>query len=122
MVRIKLNLKLLEPHRYVSSHLSLCRAAIVFGIVILTASRYRRKTLDQNTLIWIGWVAVFAVSLNLAKNSVALLPSWAYYVGISMMLAGIAVWQWAIAVLGRYFSNIIGAQKEQKVVQNGSTA
>lgn len=88
----------------------------------MTASRYRRKTLDQNTLIWIGWVAVFAVSLNLAKNSVALLPGWAYYVGVSMMLAGIAVWQWAIAVLFRYFSNIIGVQKEQKVVQNGPTA
>ena len=27
--------------------------------------------------------------------------------------------QWAVAVLGRYFSNVIGIQENQKVVQSG---
>ncbi len=35
------------------------------------------------------------------------------------MLAGIAVRQWSIAVLGRYFSPTVGIQKGQKVVNSG---
>jgi protein-S-isoprenylcysteine O-methyltransferase Ste14 len=35
------------------------------------------------------------------------------------MLVGTAFRQWAIAVLGRYFSGVIGVQKEQKVVESG---
>jgi protein-S-isoprenylcysteine O-methyltransferase Ste14 len=35
------------------------------------------------------------------------------------MFGGIVFRQWAIAVLGRYFSGMIGVQKEQKVVDTG---
>jgi hypothetical protein len=50
-----------------------------------------------------------------------LLPDWIYYVGIFVMVAGIAFRQWAIAVLGRYFSDVIGVQAEQKVVEKPMT-
>ena len=35
------------------------------------------------------------------------------------MLAGIAVRQWSIAVLGRFFFGVIGVQEVQKVVESG---
>jgi protein-S-isoprenylcysteine O-methyltransferase Ste14 len=35
------------------------------------------------------------------------------------MVAGTAFRQWAIAVLGRYFSGVIGVQNDQKVVEAG---
>jgi protein-S-isoprenylcysteine O-methyltransferase Ste14 len=47
------------------------------------------------------------------------LPDCVYYIGIVLMLAGIGFKQWAIAVLGRYFSGVIGVQKDQKVVESG---
>lgn len=79
----------------------------------------QRRTAGLNTLLYVSWVAVFGVSIPFAANGIALLPDWVYYVGIGFMLAGIAFRQWAIAVLGRYFSGVIGVQKEQKVVESG---
>jgi protein-S-isoprenylcysteine O-methyltransferase len=70
-------------------------------------------------MVFFSWIAVLAFSVVFAKTSIALLPDWVYYIGIAVMLAGIAFRQWAIAVLGRYFSYVIGVQKEQKVVESG---
>jgi protein-S-isoprenylcysteine O-methyltransferase Ste14 len=114
-------------------------AAYIFSIVILIwllseliggriipslkrgGSTVQKKTSARglNAISVIAWIAVFTASTNFAKNDIAMLPSWVYYVGIAFMLAGIAFRQWAIAVLGRYFSGVIGVQKEQKVVQTG---
>lgn len=83
------------------------------------ARRNRGSNWLSFTLVYVDWVAVFMASVGFAGNGIALLPSWAYYIGIILMLGGIALRQWAIAVLGRYFSGVIGVQEEQKVVDTG---
>ena len=77
------------------------------------------RNVASNITVYFAWMAALAFSLVFAKTGIALLPDWVYYVGIAVMLAGIAFRQWAIAVLGRYFSGVIGVQKEQKVVESG---
>jgi len=70
-------------------------------------------------LIIVAWILVLIVSAALGGNGVFLLPAWFTYVGDVIMLGGVALRQWAIAVLGRYFSGIIGVQQDQRVVENG---
>lgn len=81
--------------------------------------KVQRRNVGSNTMVIVSWIIFFVAAVVLAKNSVTLLPDWVYYIGIAFMLAGIAFRQWAIAVLGRYFSVVIGVQKEQKVVEAG---
>ena len=78
-----------------------------------------QRSVASNITVYFAWMASLAFSGVFAKIGVALLPDWVYYVGIAVMLAGIAFRQWAIAVLGRYFSSVIGVQEEQKVVESG---
>jgi protein-S-isoprenylcysteine O-methyltransferase Ste14 len=94
------------------------------GGVIIPAIRrggakVKRGNIGSNTIVLISWIAIFSVPLVFAKMGIAPLPDWAYYFGIAFMFAGIAFRQYAIAVLGRYFSGVLGVQKEQKVVETG---
>lgn len=94
------------------------------GAIIIPAKRrggakVHRRNVGSNIMVYFSWIAVLAFSVVFAKTGIALLPDWVYYIGIAVMLAGIAFRQWAIAVLGRYFSGVIGVQKEQRVVESG---
>ncbi|MGA2934062.1 MAG: isoprenylcysteine carboxylmethyltransferase family protein [Methanomicrobiales archaeon] len=60
-----------------------------------------------------------AISFTFAASGIALLPGFISYTGSALMLAGIAVRQWSIAVLGSFFSPTVGIQKGQKVVNRG---
>ncbi len=82
-------------------------------------SKVERRNRGSNALIWIGWVVTFGLSGAFAGAGILMMPGWAFYVGTALILAGIAVRQWAIAVLGRYFSGVIGIQEGQKVVDWG---
>lgn len=64
------------------------------------------------------YISVF-VAFYFASNSIALMPSWTFYPGIFLMILGIVIRQWSIAVLGSFFSLDVGTQKGQKVVKNG---
>jgi protein-S-isoprenylcysteine O-methyltransferase Ste14 len=82
-------------------------------------SPVQRKNRGSNALVLFSWIVALIVAQLFAKSDVAILPSWVYYLGIALMLAGIAIRQWAIAVLGRFFSGVIGVQEGQKVVESG---
>jgi protein-S-isoprenylcysteine O-methyltransferase Ste14 len=82
-------------------------------------SRVRSANRGSNTLVLFSWVAVLIVAQMFAKSEIALLPNWAFYAGIAVMLIGIVIRQWSIAILGRYFSGVIGTQEDQKVVESG---
>jgi protein-S-isoprenylcysteine O-methyltransferase Ste14 len=84
-----------------------------------SGSRVEQRKKGLNIVVGVGWVVFFGISVNLAAQAIAFLQSWAYFAGIVLMLSGVAVRQWAIAVLGRYFSNVIGIQQNQTVVQSG---
>jgi protein-S-isoprenylcysteine O-methyltransferase Ste14 len=79
----------------------------------------KRGNVGSNAIVLISWIAIFSLPIVFAKMGIALLPDWVYYFGIALMFAGIAFRQYAIAVLGRFFSGVIGVQKEQKVVESG---
>ncbi len=76
----------------------------------------QRRNIGSNTIVFISWIAVLAFPVVFAKAGFALLPDWMDYIGIAAKVMGIGVRQWAIAVLGRCFSGIIGVQAEHKVV------
>jgi len=59
------------------------------------------------------------IAFLFASSGIASLPSWAFYLGIGLMIAGIVLRQWSIAVLGRYFSRTVGVQEGQAVVDRG---
>lgn len=64
------------------------------------------------------YISVF-VAFYFAFSNIALMPSWTFYPGIFLMILGIIILQWSIAVLGSFFSLNVGTQKGQKVVKNG---
>ncbi len=82
-------------------------------------ARVKRRNVGSNTMVIISWVAVIAFTVGFAKAGFGLLPDWSYYIGIAVMLVGIMIRQYAIAVLGRYFSQILGVQEEHKIVETG---
>jgi protein-S-isoprenylcysteine O-methyltransferase Ste14 len=91
--------------------------------VIPTLKRHgspvQRKNRGSNALVLFSWIVALIVAQLFAKSDLAILPSWAFYLGIVLMLAGVALRQWSIAVLGRFFSGVIGVQEGQKVVESG---
>jgi protein-S-isoprenylcysteine O-methyltransferase Ste14 len=94
------------------------------GGVIIPAIRrggakVKRRNVGSNAIVLISWIAIFSVPFVLAKSDITPLPDWVYFIGIALMFGGIAYRQYAIAILGRYFSGVIGVQKEQKVVESG---
>ncbi len=96
----------------------------IIGGVIIPSRRRKGRPVQQrqgglNVIAWLDFEVVIAASVLLAVFSVSVLPTWAYFLGTVLILLGVAVRQWAIAVLGRYFSNVIGIQKGQKIVQSG---
>jgi protein-S-isoprenylcysteine O-methyltransferase Ste14 len=96
----------------------------VLGGTVIPSIRRRGARVQQRSggtgaMIMLAWVLVFVVSAYLSENHVLLLPDWFTYVGDAVLLVGVALRQWSIAVLGRYFSGVIGIQQNQRVVQAG---
>lgn len=91
---------------------------------IIPRSRRRGATIryeDKNSrlLITLSLLLSLTVAFLFASAGIAVLPSWAFYLGIGLMIAGILLRQWSIAVLGRYFSRTVGVQEGQAVVDRG---
>jgi protein-S-isoprenylcysteine O-methyltransferase Ste14 len=83
------------------------------------SARTRRRDRGSFLLIYVGVVVYFIIAFSFAGAGVAKLPSAAYYLGIIIMVLGIVIRQWAIAVLGRFFSRTLRVQKGQTVVEIG---
>lgn len=59
------------------------------------------------------------VAFSFSNAGITSLPDWIFYVGIGTMFVGIAVRQWAIAVLGRFFSLSVQIQTDHRVIDKG---
>jgi protein-S-isoprenylcysteine O-methyltransferase Ste14 len=70
-------------------------------------------------LFGIGMLISLGIGYYFAKNDIALLPSWTFFIGIIVVFLGITVRQWSIAVLGRFFSPMVGIQDGQQVIDHG---
>jgi len=79
--------------------------------------RYEDKS--SRTLIALSTFLSLTIAFLFALSGIASLPSGAFYLGIGLMVAGILLRQWSIAVLGRYFSRTVGVQEGQAVVDWG---
>jgi protein-S-isoprenylcysteine O-methyltransferase Ste14 len=99
----------------------------IIGAVIIPNIRRKRAEIERRdrSSVFILLISIFlsiTISYYFAGNHIAMLPSWVYYLGIILMLSGIFLRQWSIYVLGRFFSNVVGIQKDHKVVENGPYA
>jgi protein-S-isoprenylcysteine O-methyltransferase len=68
-------------------------------------------------LLTVGGSLIIALYFGYAR--LGQLPDWLFYPGIILMLLGIAIRQWAIAVLGRFFSLNVQVVEDHRVVDKG---
>jgi len=82
-------------------------------------AKIRKKERGSYLLVGVNMYATIIVAFVFAIRGIALLPVWTLYPGILLVILGTMVRQWAIAVLGRFFSTTVGVQEGQKVVKTG---
>ena len=82
------------------------------------ATRVRRDRGSAALIILTVWISL-GIALSFGYGGVLRLPDWVFYPGIILMLLGIGVRQWAIAVLGRFFSLNVRVVEDHKVVDKG---
>ena len=96
---------------------------LVIGGIIPRSRRHgtpiRYEDRSSRRLISLSMLLSLAIAFLFAASGIASLPSGAFYLGIGLMIAGILLRQWSIAVLGRYFSRTVGVQEGQAVVDRG---
>ncbi len=80
-----------------------------------------RTTRDRGSGLLIIFTVLIAIGVAFAFSSADItpLPDWVFYLGIAMVLMRIAVRQWAIAVLGRFFSLAVRVQADHRIVDKG---
>ncbi len=96
----------------------------LFGAVLIPRLRRRGATRvrrDKGS----GALVIFTVFLSISiafyfgYGGIGMLPDWAFYLGILLMFLGVLVRQWAIAILGRFFSLTVQIVEDHKVVEKG---
>lgn len=94
------------------------------GAWLIPALRNRGKTRvrrDRGSggLIFFSIFPAIFIAFSFGYSGAAPLPGWVFYPGIILILFGMAIRQWAIAVLGRFFSLTVRVAEDHKIVQNG---
>ena len=80
--------------------------------------RVRRDRGSKFLILFTVWVSVTG-ALAFGYGSVGVLPDWVFYPGIVLMWLGVLLRQWAIAVLGRFFSTSVRIVENHQVVEKG---
>ena len=78
-----------------------------------------KRDRGSGALIIFTVLVSIVLALSLGYAGVGPLPDWVFYPGIFLMLAGVLVRQWAIAVLGRLFSSTVRVAEDHRVVVKG---
>jgi protein-S-isoprenylcysteine O-methyltransferase Ste14 len=79
----------------------------------------QRSDRGSRLVIFLGIVVSVTAVLEFARLGWATFPVFAIYLGVGLVFLGIAVRQWAIAVLGRYFSTSVRILEDHHVVRAG---
>ncbi len=95
-----------------------------FGAFLIPRLRRRGKakvTRDRGSaaLIILSVFASIIVASSLGGAGVGPLPNWAFYFGIFLIILGVVLRQWAIAVLGQFFSLTVRVAEDHRVVDKG---
>ncbi len=99
-------------------------ASELIGAVLIPRLRGRgattvRRDRGSTALILLTvWISL-GIALGFGYGGVGQLPDWVFYPGIFLMLLGIVIRQWAIAVLGRFFSLHVRVVEDHRVIDNG---
>jgi protein-S-isoprenylcysteine O-methyltransferase Ste14 len=96
----------------------------VIGAAIIPFLRRKGKVKtrsDRGSGIVVRLMTYVSVSLCIyfALSNVAILPEWFSYVGVTIMLLGIALRQWAVWVLGGFFSTEVKIISNQRILKGG---
>ncbi|MCI4345599.1 MAG: isoprenylcysteine carboxylmethyltransferase family protein [Thermoplasmata archaeon] len=78
-----------------------------------------RSDQGSRTVILIGILVSLTAVFEFARFGFATFPLYAVYLGVGLAFLGIGVRQWAIAVLGRYFSTSVRVLEDHRVVRTG---
>ena len=96
----------------------------LFGAVLVPrlrrrgATRVKRDRGSGALIIFTVFVSII-LALSLGYAGVGPLPDWVFYPGIFLMLLGVLVRQWSIAVLGRFFSLTVRVAEDHRVIDKG---
>ncbi|HML05819.1 MAG TPA: isoprenylcysteine carboxylmethyltransferase family protein [Methanobacterium sp.] len=82
-------------------------------------SKVKKEDRGSRLLLSFSMYISVAIGIYFAFRNIAPSPEWTFYIGIFLMIMGIVIRQWSIAVLGSFFSGTVGIQKGQKVVKKG---
>lgn len=70
-------------------------------------------------LLWVAVVLDFALSFLLPQASILWNRTWVFFLGILLMLAGMAFRFYAMSVLGRFFTYDVAVHSGQTVIEAG---
>jgi protein-S-isoprenylcysteine O-methyltransferase Ste14 len=82
-------------------------------------AKIKKENRGSRLFIYMSMYSSLTIAIYLALRGIASLPFIFIYPGLILMVLGIILRQWAIAILGRFFTVDVGTQKEQRVVSNG---
>jgi len=99
-------------------------ASEIFGAALVPRLRSRgatrvKKDRGSRALITFAILVSMLISFYFGYAGVGALPDWIFYIGIFLMFFGVLVRQYAIAILGRFFSLSVHVSEDQKVVDRG---
>lgn len=101
---------------------------IIYVIWVLTKSHYTKtqekgiKAQNDNysvTLIRLSALGSIAISIIVSALGIDLLPFWVFYLGLGLLLIGFLVREWAIIVLGQFFSYKVQISKDHQLINAG---
>jgi protein-S-isoprenylcysteine O-methyltransferase Ste14 len=84
-----------------------------------TVIRKDNRSTFSNYLLRVSLFGSIIIAIVLVIQNIAMLPDWFFLVGIVIIVIGIIMRQWAMLVLGRYFTITVSVHKNQKVVDYG---
>ena len=99
-------------------------ASEIFGAALVpqlrrhSATRVKRDR-GSRVLITFAILVSMLIAFYFGYANVGELPDWIFYVGISLMFLGVLVRQYAIAILGRFFSLSVQIAEDHKIVDKG---
>jgi protein-S-isoprenylcysteine O-methyltransferase Ste14 len=96
----------------------------LFGAVLIPRLRQRgatrvRRDRGSGALVILTVFISISIAFAFGYAGVGMLPDWIFYLGIFLMFLGVIVRQWAIAILGRFFSLTVQIAEDHKVVERG---
>ena len=96
----------------------------LFGAVLIPKLRQRgatrvKRDRGSGALVILTVFLSISIAFAFGYAGVGMLPDWTYYLGISLMLLGVVVRQWAIAVLGRFFTLTVKVAEDHRVIDKG---